>query len=406
MARTSLVIALVFVLSRCVCATRRIGLEDADTSDFDAEVDMRFQSACAADGGRLWTEYEQLQRTENARVLVYDYGSWPTTPGLGNQFRGISVAFYVAMITKRAFKINWHQSQVAPNKIDWRLANGNLPKGCKDMGHYGKGGGVNCTRKESCNESRSELLHETTPCITLLTNAMPSIWFEHMARGPDSALLDPVNQAVAKPEFALGCAMNFLFDFSRFEKALAAERRKKRTGTPIVPSSYIALHMRWGDDHLKSPLWLAPVEKEKARAALACAKALGDGLFTKGEPWKVFVASDSSASRSYALEAAKQLNMSVYENEFAPMRAAESATKEKDGWSSWGDFLTLARVAGLVSAGGDHSAAGYGGVLTNGFSDYSQIPAQYQFLPFTSQRVVPNDLACKPVSPKDVQIII
>jgi len=243
-------------------------------------------------------------------------------------------------------------------------------------------------------------VNETAACLVLKTNAVPSVWWSKMLDlAPE--LLAPLQRAIARPDFLTGCALNLLFDFSSMTQSLRS----------AVGMSYVAVHMRLGDGHLKNHRdKIVNATRAKIRAAVLCARSVGERLFAG--PWSVFFASDSLAARRYALDLNVTEGVNISLNRFDPMHS-DNLKQHKNQvlenvWRQWGDLLTILGAQGLVSAGDTH-ASGEAGLFTQGISDYSQIPAQYLFMPFSRQRFLTGSnftYDCTPMTPEDLHAII
>jgi len=186
----------------------------------------------------------------------------------------------------------------------------------------------------------------------------------------------------------VGCALNFLFDFSKGYASLPAQvdlqpKQSAFSLDSLSDISYVGLHMRFGDSVLVREGGVANLQ-EKLTVALGCAADLAKQKSIWGKEHWIFFASDSvnarSEIRSLALHLYPQLK--VLHGELPPVHAVKKS--HTNPWSYWGDFLLLAKMRAYV---GYPSPSGF-----------SFVASQIGFLPFAHQQLVNRALECKGIS--------
>lgn len=431
MARALAVLLLVQAAIRWVAAARpQTSALGANLPRMRENSDLAFDMKCSRETTEVWAEYAQYQEIALAvpdvdrRMIV-----WQCAPrgcgGIGNMLRGMSVALYTAMLTHRALYLQppaGRDGWPEPNRIDWRLPEGTSLQQCQSIKRM-------CARGKCDWE---EVLVDETPCLLLQTNSVPSQWWDEVEESMPQSLVD-LKRAMDGSDFVCGCALRFLFDFSKMKRELEESRGDEGLS---ASKRYVVVHMRMGDAFMDGYAQPVAADYERMRAALTCAQELGRNLSSSGLPFDVFFASDSSKMRQLAIGVGTELDIRVVEHSFAPAHAqwcCEQMSMKLLGdlkhfigltptchgycpgsFHAWGDFLALLNANGLVSAGNPTGSVGAGGPLeTKGVSDYSQIPLQYNFVPYSNQRRVslpgePNAEkgSCVEVTPTDTRVIV
>lgn len=233
-------LSLPFPLNGTRWIARPQGEGHSDTLGIGTFADADFDTTCAADGGALWAEMLEVQRTARDRRVVWRCQQEDQCWGIGNQMRGIAVAFLNALISGRAFSIQWEHNGLDLASIltpRWQFAELESSRNCKQ---------VNCWSGDC---KYLDLFEDEAPCIITRTNSVPSVWWAAMMeKRPDA--IAPLRKALHNSDFLMGCALRILFDFT---KVLAWSLSSRS-----APSNYVAVHMRMGDEYLSGQknLWI------------------------------------------------------------------------------------------------------------------------------------------------------
>jgi len=357
-----------------------------------------FNQHCALQGGSLWSKYSEMHQRVRSNVTSQRIMVWECDKadhhcgGIGNQFRGISVALYLAMLSDRALFIVSKNPDYStelllqPNvgAIDWRPPMQVLPDSCKLHYHHadcysiadGTPAHGGCGTVDVLKSSQED-------CVIIKTNAVPTVFWNNLTETPGKAKL---RQSI-DPKYLVGCAMNFLFDFSAAYAHLAAQvqlqaQQPHFSIDSLSGVSYVALHMRWGDKVLLGHKGLDGLP-EALTAALRCAGDLGKNI-SNDKHWKIFVSSDSVQARS-EIQKLLPSHPEVFLNELSPVHSTLSSsektiipksfsTNSANPWSYWGDFLLISRGQAYVVRDSGRT------------SSFSMVASQINFLPFAHQR--------------------
>lgn len=365
---------------------------------------------------RLWTDYAQLHRATRERLTAgqANYGKillWhcfddEPCNGFADQLKGISSALYFGMLTDRAVFINkWsrHGQDLTPlfgrPNIDWLLP-ASFHDTCDSF----------CMMEDNAGSliSRiSDLAHSTfdRPCVSFNSNSIASAFVNHIARkGSDLSSRATAIMSIVKPEYMVGCAVNYMFSFLDAFNALQVHTRLELPqGALRVPHGYVAVHLRFGDRVFQG---LDTASGSMVVEALQCAGRLGQELFGSAEDWGIFFSSDSIAARQTALALGTMDGKLVFATYASPVHIGGTGTGMlwkalawlhsdigQDGhqllWSTLGDHLLLSRARGLVQCWDQQRQCGRVNTANGAFSlsGFSVTAAQEEFLPSSNFRL-------------------
>ncbi|CAK0875161.1 unnamed protein product [Prorocentrum cordatum] len=307
------------------------------------------------------------------RVLVWQCLDADFCAGVGDQARGIAAALYTAMLSGRILFVRWSRhgqdvtSIFGKRAVDWQLPDSLLEE-C---------GGATWVS----DNSKGELMRRAKSpdrCVAVTTNQPPELELAAVEPAGQGCIEIPLDLPF---EHYVGCAMNFLFDFTQSYETLAAALDKEQSssspGTPrlvgldAAPRQYVAVHLRFGDrvfngDDAPDAMMVAD--------ALRCAGAAGRELFgPEDDDWGIFFASDSANARALALGQGRG-GPPVFASGAPPVHSDYTKDAGLDRiWGVWGDQLLLARAKGLVQCMDMDRRCDVSG--------YSQLAAQVALMP-------------------------
>jgi len=175
-------------------------------------------------------------------------------------------------------------------------------------------------------------------------------------------------------QYVYGCAVHFLFTFVPVFDGLLGNVALAVSHGSVVPDSFVAVHLRFGDDALSGSR--ANENLSVVTASLACASALAQEVMSSEAKWGIFFSSDSDSARKFAMGWSAEYP--VFMTGDAPLHISKSETGSI--WRVLGDFFMLASAQGLVQWSDPAHFP-----LT--LSSFSSIPAQMSFLPTDHRRI-------------------
>jgi hypothetical protein len=237
------------------------------------------------------------------------------------------------------------------------------------------------------------VLQSFKPCLRVKSNAYPGAFMEDMrALSGIPKVASSIHEALegaVKPEYLVGCAVNFLFSFDEAYSKLLSSARLLLSG-PILspPERFVAVHLRFGDRVFQGD---DNVDQSLVSEALRCAAELGLERFGRpqsdGDDWGIFFASDSVAARRLALSEAQQVGVPVMEISVQPSHINMDTGQpgEEQIWGSLADHLMLGRAGGLVQCWDEERQCGYSAFGQSGFA---LVAAQEELLDVDNYRLI------------------
>lgn len=291
-------------------------------SDKDLSEIQKKQKALLC--GTEWQEeYTQLHddilnNRKPPKYLIYSCGGNKYgCGGYGNRLGAITSLFYVAVITGRAFLIDWNSTvpitdYLQPKNIQWNYPTSKLKHLKRNYHYWGKGEHEKVIKESQRSAETYDVFREWIEGTDLNkyfdspVEVVTSLWYfassfrEYKFAG---RMADKLGVNARGHRFSLvGCAFDFLFERTpNFEKTLSAARESLHFKVDVPR---IGIHIRMGDSSLLSKSW--DQRTTNSESLFMCAKMLESEIIKSNkkihrEDIKWFLATDSTEVKKYAL---------------------------------------------------------------------------------------------------------
>lgn len=291
-------------------------------SDKDLSEIQKKQKALLC--GTEWQEeYTQLHddilnNRKPPKYLIYSCGGNKYgCGGYGNRLGAITSLFYVAVITGRAFLIDWNSTvpitdYLQPKNIQWNYPTSKLKNLKRNYHYWGKGEHEKVIKESQRSAETYDVFREWIEGTNLNkyfdspVEVVTSLWYfassfrEYKFAG---RMADKLGVNARGHRFSLvGCAFDFLFERTpSFEKTLSAARESLHFKADVPR---IGIHIRMGDSSLLSKSW--DQRTTNPESLFMCAKMLESEIIKSNkkihrEDIKWFLATDSTEVKKYAL---------------------------------------------------------------------------------------------------------
>jgi len=305
----------------------------------------------------FWAQYQQLHRTARAcieaspekptacgRIIIWRCRSGDHCSGLGDQLRGLTAVFYLAMATSRALFVDWSRfGKDVLGFLNPRAVDVTLPTDfssniwCKSKIWTGDAGyAVNAIDKVAI---------DTQFCLEVITSVPPTGIWHNSKLGKET-----LQKAIPVHYHMLGCCAHFMFDFSPME----AEFLQGQS----LPEHFIAVQARMDDGNMGHGH--GNPQMNVLGPGLECAAKLGATMFSNGEIWTIFGSASNEVSKKGMLKwtspELQRLNQRVFVTDTVPVHSDMGNGKDSIPWQEtfegfWVDFFVLTRAAGMVLVG-------------------------------------------------------
>lgn len=277
-----------------------------------------FHRRCRSDPGCL------------SKALIWQCGKHDSCGGLGDEIRGLVFTFYVAMITKRPFFVRWHR--MGQNMLEFFEINGidvhppvEVPLACPVR--------TSLFFDVNAKADMSALVKEaaaSTGCDTWVTNVC-IMWFVKLVQGMLPAL------KALRPDFFIGCAMNFMFN------PMALTNEDLANFDDKLPAKFTAIHLRCEDKAMVAGGSPRADEAHRVERSLQCAKKIGAesvAFVTCSETAKVLAKEEAQKLGLRVLTSRRQARHIDFDHQNLSSRALRGAL--------WSDFVMLQHADSLV----------------------------------------------------------
>lgn len=342
------------------------------------------------EGAIMWREYVELHNAMRKRLqsgdaevpsLIYECsdehcGGW----GFGDVANGLASTMYFAIMSKRAFFVKLDRNgQDVLQLLDMPHIDVRLP--AKLEGRLRDG---SCERLVAPFRRVQDVLGRelAPPCTVVQSNTHPAsqLWSHGSLDGrkivslPDNVdAFSTTALTQIQPEYATGCAFNFLFRPSaRFLSVAEASERRMR-GRP-----YVAVHARlpdrWSD---KLPAWSSADGKTRpedeleaaVQGLLRCANSTGWRLHSDGA-FGIYFASSDPLARQAASSVGARIGLPVHMSDEEPEHALHASAFE----SYMVDLWMLMHASGMVRS----ALFAFGGA-----SSFSRLAVEVALMPWS-----------------------
>ena len=301
---------------------------------FPRNKPQKFQESRDKFCGRTWQDeyarlHEDILRSKKPRrFLVYlcggdGYGCG----GYGNRILSISTLFFLAVLTQRAFLIDWNynlslEDYLQPKHVRWNYSLANL-EGLAARRHYwGNGlltepnahtvksvmGNSSTYRHWAASVNYQEYFSYPVEIVTSMWYAADQIWKNpHLSKHMKRLGLPLRDESVSRFS-QVGCAFDFLFKKAPRIESYFSDAKKRIGMTTDGAPPFIGLHIRMGDSVFGVPRGRkGALRTRNYKAFFSCAAKFETAIIaanpnTTRDRIKWFLATDDAHVKRTALE--------------------------------------------------------------------------------------------------------